>query len=150
MKTRELLLLCLFSFISMSVNAGQYQKNERKIRLEKHDSKNSPEKAGRSTIPFEVFAYLNSDYELISVDLDFSFSISLTTICLLLFCSCMFFSRTFCSDSRDALNVDILFSSFWRLIFLVSTLSFCSLRSAKISLSFLTIFFKTNLKEKDD
>ena len=69
MKTRELLLLCLFSFISMSVNAGQYQKNERKIRLEKHDSKNSPEKAGRSTIPFEVFAYLNSDYELISVDL---------------------------------------------------------------------------------
>ena len=92
MKTRELLLLCLFSFISMSVNAGQYQKNERKIRLEKHDSKNSPEKAGRSTIPFEVFAYLNSDYELISVDLKSTADVEVSVTSL-------FTNETILSDS---------------------------------------------------
>ena len=98
MKTRELLLLCLFSFISMSVNAGQYQKNERKIRLEKHDSKNSPEKAGRSTISFEVFAYLNSDYELISVDLKSTADVEVSVTSL-------FTNETILSDSYSTFEI---------------------------------------------
>ena len=101
MKTRELLLLCLFSFISMSVNAGQYQKNERKIRLEKHDSKNSPEKAGRSTIPFEVFAYLNSDYELISVDLKSTADVEVSVTSL-------FTNETILSDSYSTSTSEII------------------------------------------
>ena len=101
MKTRELLLLCLFSFISMSVNAGQYQKNERKIRLEKHDSKNSPEKAGRSTIPFDVFAYLNSDYELISVDLKSTADVEVSVTSL-------FTNETILSDSYSTSTSEII------------------------------------------
>lgn len=70
MKTKGLLLLCLFAFISLNINAGLCQKNDRKIKLEKHDSETSPEKVGRSVTTFEVFAYLNSECELISVDLN--------------------------------------------------------------------------------
>lgn len=67
MKTKKLLLLCLFTLIAMSVNAGQ-QKNEQVIRLAKQKAEDTSTKIGRSIALSNVFAYLNSDSELISVD----------------------------------------------------------------------------------
>lgn len=67
MKTKKLLLLCLFTLIAMSVNAGQ-QKNEQVIRLAKQKAEDASTKIGRSIALSNVFAYLNSDFELISVD----------------------------------------------------------------------------------
>ena len=71
----------------MSVNAGQYQKNERKIRLEKHDSKNS--------------AYLNSDYELISVDLKSTADVEVSVTSL-------FTNETILSDSYSTSTSEII------------------------------------------
>lgn len=70
MKAKELLLLCLFTFISLSTNAEQYQKNERKIKLEKYESEGSVVKDKRSITTHELFAYLNPDSELIFIDLN--------------------------------------------------------------------------------
>ena len=68
---------------------------------EKHDSKNSPEKAGRSTIPFEVFAYLNSDYELISVDLKSTADVEVSVTSL-------FTNETILSDSYSTSTSEII------------------------------------------
>ncbi len=73
MKTKGLLLLCLFAFISLSINAEHFQKGEKIIRLEKCDSESS-NKGKRSITSSETFAYLNSDYELILIDLENSVS----------------------------------------------------------------------------
>lgn len=69
MKTKELLLLCLFAFITMSINAGNFHRRVKDIRLEKQDFEKSPKKNGRSITPLEAFAYLNPDNESISIDL---------------------------------------------------------------------------------
>lgn len=69
MKTKELLLLCLFAFITMSINAGNFQRGIKDIKLEKQDFEKSPKKNGRSVTPPEAYAYLNPDNESISIDL---------------------------------------------------------------------------------
>lgn len=70
MKIKELLLLCLFAFITMSINAENFQGRIKDIRLEKQDFEKSPKKNGRSVTPPEAYAYLNPDNESISIDLE--------------------------------------------------------------------------------
>lgn len=69
MKTKELLLLSLFAFVSLGINAGSFQGIAKRISLEKHSSETSPKKGKRSVATLEAFAYLNLDNELISIDL---------------------------------------------------------------------------------
>lgn len=70
MKIKQLLLLCLFAFISLNVNAENSQRKERRISLEKCNVEKSPDRNGRSVTPPEAYAYLNPDNESISIDLE--------------------------------------------------------------------------------
>lgn len=70
MKIKQLLLLCLFAFISLNVNAENSQRKERRISLEKCNVEKSPDGKGRSIITPEAYAYLNPETESISIDLE--------------------------------------------------------------------------------
>ena len=70
MRTKGLLLLCLFAFISCHINAKETSLREVKsIKLDKRDSGTVLDKGQRSVTFSEVFAYLDLDSELISIDL---------------------------------------------------------------------------------
>lgn len=70
MKTKELLLLCLFAFISLNINADYSQRKEREIRLERCSPETPPNKGKRSVTSPEAFAYLNPETESIFIDLE--------------------------------------------------------------------------------
>lgn len=67
---KQLLLLCMFAFISLNVNAENSQRKERRISLEKCNVEKSPDGKGRSITPPEAYAYLNPETESISIDLE--------------------------------------------------------------------------------
>lgn len=69
MKTKELLMLFLFAFISLSTNAAFSERKTKQIHLEKRSSDDPIRKGQRSIASPAAFAYLNSDNESISIDL---------------------------------------------------------------------------------
>lgn len=69
MKTKELLLLFLFAFISLSTNAAFSERKTKQIHLEKRSSDDPIRKGQRSMASPAAFAYLNLETESISIDL---------------------------------------------------------------------------------
>lgn len=70
MKTKELLLLFLFAFISLSTNAAFSEGKKKQIHLEKRSSDDPIRKGQRSMASPEAFAYLDPETESISIDLE--------------------------------------------------------------------------------
>lgn len=70
MKTKELLMLFLFAFISLSTNAAFSERKTKQIHLEKRSSDDPIRKGQRSMASPAADAYLNPETESISIDLE--------------------------------------------------------------------------------